>query len=84
MFDPTEHHLVPKCRGGKVTVRLCRDCHRGIHELYSNKTLETEFGTPELLKADARFQKMVTYIRKQDPGGRVKFRKSKRRFGRNG
>ncbi|MBM6861321.1 HNH endonuclease, partial [Clostridium saudiense] len=29
----TEHHLVPKERGGKdkPTVCLCEDCHRQIH-----------------------------------------------------
>lgn len=30
-YFPSDHHLVPKSRGGKVTKTICSDCHRMIH-----------------------------------------------------
>jgi len=83
-LHPTDHHLVPKCRGGKDTLTLCRDCHRAVHEVFPNKELEKEFNTVEALMGDDRLRRMISFIAKQDPGGRVKFRKDKRHFGRNG
>jgi len=83
-LHPTDHHLVPKCRGGKDTLTLCRDCHRAVHEVFTNKELEKAYNTVESLMADERLRKMICYIARQDPGGRVKFRKDKRHFGRNG
>ena len=29
----TKHHLIPKSRKGKETIRLCRDCHKQLHVL---------------------------------------------------
>jgi hypothetical protein len=36
-YRPTDHHLVPRSRGGKVTATLCADCHRAIHVVFTNK-----------------------------------------------
>lgn len=81
-YNPTDHHLVPKCRGGKETLTLCRDCHRAIHECFPNKDLEREYNTVETLMADDRMRRMVGYIARQD--GRVKFHGKNRKWGRNG
>ena len=75
---------MPKCRGGKETLRICRDCHRAIHELFPNKTLEREFSTADALMANEDFRRMVAFIAKQDPTRKVRFRQSKRKWGRNG
>ncbi len=72
---------MPKSRGGKVTETICRDCHRGIHAIFSNKELERTYNTPEALLAHEAFRKMVDFIAKQDPGGKVRMRLTKVRRG---
>jgi hypothetical protein len=80
-FHPSDHHLVPKSRGGKVTETLCRDCHRAIHATFSNKELEKTYHTAEALLSHDGFRRMVQFIARQDPGGkvRVKERRDRRR-----
>ena len=73
-FHPSDHHLVPKSRGGKETATLCRDCHRAIHATFTNKELEKSYHTREALLAHAGFAKMVAFIARQDPGGKVRMR----------
>jgi hypothetical protein len=79
MDDPTEHHLVPKSRGGKVTKSICRDCHKAIHAVFTNKELETIYNTVESLMAHEELAKMIRFIAKQK--GRVRVRSAKRRGG---
>ncbi len=76
-YHPTDHHLVPKSRGGKETETLCRDCHKAIHATFSNKELETTYNTVEALMAHEEFARMVRFIAKQD--GRVKIVRTNRR-----
>jgi hypothetical protein len=83
-LHPTDHHLVPRCRGGKDTLTVCRDCHRAIHECFPNKLLEKEYSTVEALLGDSKLRQMVAFISRQDPGGKVRFKRSKRKWGRNG
>lgn len=83
-YHPSDHHLVPKSRGGRVTETICRDCHLAIHATFSNKELEREYHTPEALLAHEGFRRMITFIAKQDPGGKVRMRagRERRRGGR--
>jgi hypothetical protein len=85
-FHPSDHHLVPKSRKGKVTQTICHDCHRAIHATFSNKELEREYNTVEALLAHEGFRRMVSFIAKQDPGGKVRVRlaRGQRTRGRNG
>ena len=78
-FAPSDHHLVPKSRGGKETATLCRDCHKAIHATFTNKELEKSFHTREALMAHEGFRRMVEFIAKQDPGGKVRIRPAKSR-----
>ena len=82
-MHPSDHHLVPACRGGKSTLCICQDCHRAVHVVFTNKELEREYDTVEALLGNDKFKKMVAFISKQDPGGRVKFIGEKH-VGRNG
>lgn len=79
-LNPTDHHLVPKSRGGKDTLTICRDCHKAAHILFSNRELERQYSSVEALRAHPEMAKMISFIRKQDPGGKVRF-PAKRRFG---
>lgn len=78
-YHPSDHHMVPKSRGGRVTTTICRDCHTAIHALFTNKELEQKYFTVDALLTHDEMRKMITFISKQDPGGRVRTRASKTR-----
>lgn len=82
----SEHHLVPKSRGGKETVSICKDCHRQIHALFENKSLEQQLNTVELLLADENFAKYIKWIENKPYGVARKAKRSKdtRNRGRRG
>ena len=75
----TQHHLIPRYVHGKrrFTNRytkqemrsrrllLCRECHGGLHQLFSERELAEQFNTRQLLLADPRVQKMIRWARKQ-------------------
>jgi len=85
-YNPTDHHMVPKSRGGRATKTLCRDCHKAIHATFTNKQLEREYHSIEVLLTYEPFAKMIQFIAKQDPGGKVAITmtREQRRRGRNG
>jgi hypothetical protein len=47
---------------------ICRPCHSQIHDLFTNKQLEREFNTIELLLAQESVQKWVKWIQKRNVG----------------
>ena len=75
-YSPSDHHLVPKSRGGRVTETLCRDCHSAIHATFTNKELEREYATIDALMAHPQFVRVIHHIAKQD--GKVRTRQRKR------
>ncbi len=80
----TKHHLVPKSRGGKVTEKLCRTCHRQLHALFTNKQLGKELNSVDVLKENADIQKYLGWVKDKNPdqyfrGKKPKERKRKRR-----
>lgn len=74
----SDHHLVPRSRGGKDTLPICTDCHRAIHATFSNRELEAEYNTVEALLAHPTFVKTVKFISKQT-GGKVSTDRRKER-----
>lgn len=78
----TKHHLIPKARHAnkrnkrdfarhEVKHRLawfCRPCHSQVHALFTEKTLEREFNTLELLAAHPDVAKFVRWIQKKPDG----------------
>ncbi|HEU4411904.1 MAG TPA: HNH endonuclease [Polyangiaceae bacterium] len=83
-YRPSDHHMVPKSRGGKATTTLCSDCHRAIHATFSNKQLEREYNTVDALLAHEEFRRMVQFIARQDGHVSIATRRDQRRRGRNG
>jgi hypothetical protein len=65
-YHPTDHHLVPRCKGGTQTATLCRDCHRAVHVLFTNQELAQTYHTVDALLAHAGLAKMVRHIARQD------------------
>jgi hypothetical protein len=83
----SDHHLVPKSRGGKKTLAICADCHRQVHALWTNKQLADEFHTVEAIMADERFAKFARWVAKRPPERRMpkaKRAKGTRKRGRGG
>jgi hypothetical protein len=78
-FHPSDHHMVPKSKGGRTTETICGDCHKAIHATFSNKELEEKYHTVDVLLAHEQFAKMVKFIAKQDSVGKVTTKKSKDR-----
>jgi len=78
--------MVPKSRGGKVTQTICRDCHKAVHALFTNKQLEKTYHTVDALLGHEEFQKMMAFLRKQNPRSKQTFVRSNasRRRGRAG
>ena len=79
----TRHHLFPRCLHRRLrrkkalpgetlhhTVEFCTPCHKRIHQIFSEKELAEEFHSLERLKADARVNKWLDWIRGKPQGFR--------------
>ena len=77
----TEHHLVPRSRGGKFgpKVRLCPTCHRQLHAMFSEKTLASELNSIERLRADPDFAGYLIWAGKQKGGATFRVRRANSR-----
>jgi len=69
-----DHHLIPKCYGGSKKEPLCRDCHRAIHAVLTNKQLRDDYHTVEALLSYEPLRRMIKFISKQDPTRKVTMR----------
>lgn len=58
-----EHHLLPKCKGGKVTVSMHRICHRKIHSLFTENELRDEYNTAQKLLEHEEIIKFVKWVK---------------------
>ena len=74
----TEHHLVPRSRGGKFgpKARLCPTCHRQLHAMFSEKTLANELNSVERLRADPEFAGYLKWASKQKDGAAFRVRRA--------
>ncbi|HYW33997.1 MAG TPA: hypothetical protein VE868_01190 [Balneolaceae bacterium] len=72
------HHLETRRKSDK-TKEICRECHKTIHGLFSNRMLRDEeraLDTIDGLLRNRRFYKAVKFIRKLDVGKSMKMRSS--------
>ena len=76
----TRHHLTPQARHNKKVKRelgrdrnkvamICRPCHSQIHDLFSEKELEREYYTVELLKAHPDVVAWIEWVGKRPNWG---------------
>jgi len=89
MYYSSDHHLVPKCRGGKRgdnMMLICRDCHEAIHAIFSNKELESDYNDVDSLLSNEKLAKTIKFISKQNPQYRTKTKlaKNQKKRKRNG
>jgi len=57
-----KHHLVPKVKGGKETVLVCRNCAQQIHQLFSNNDLKNKLNTLTSLRDHPKMKKWIAWI----------------------
>jgi len=60
-----KHHLIPKVKGGKGTIILCKCCGDILHKLFTIKELEKKYNTLESIQANEDVQKWVAWISKK-------------------
>lgn len=77
----TEHHLVPRSRGGKFgpKARLCPTCHRQLHAMFSETTLAKELNTIQSLRSDPAFAGYLKWARKQKDAANFRVRRANER-----
>ena len=73
----TEHHLVPRSRGGKLGPKalLCPTCHRQLHAMFSETTLAKELSSLESLRANPEVAGYLKWAKRQQ--GPANFRVSR-------
>lgn len=59
------HHLIPKSRGGAVTVLMHRACHRQIHALFTETELARHYASAEALRAHPEMMKFIHWIKEK-------------------
>jgi hypothetical protein len=57
------HHLVPKSRGGSITVFMHRACHRQVHALFTETELARHYPTGEALRAHPEIGRFIDWLR---------------------
>lgn len=73
------HHVVPRCKGGKVIVPTCGDCGSFIHKTWSHNELRDEYNTVDKIRNDERYKRFLKWLLKQRTDVN---HKTKRRNGR--
>lgn len=73
-----KHHLTPRSRKGKETVKICIDCGDQIHELFTNKELEKEYDSIEKLLASPKIHKWKKWVKNKKFGICMKRKKRRR------
>lgn len=56
------HHLVPKSRGGVLTVWMHRVCHKQIHALFTETELARHYPSAEALRAHPEIAKFIAWV----------------------
>lgn len=70
-----DHHLIPKCFGGKETVLLHRICHSKIHSTFSERELKNQYNTIEKLKTHPEIIKFIKWVANKPPSFHTKTKK---------
>jgi hypothetical protein len=65
-----QHHIVPKSKGGRVTVPTCRDCEDFIHRTLTHNQLRDQFFTVESIQRYEPYQRFLRWLKKQQPHSR--------------
>ena len=61
-----KHHVIPKSKGGKETVKLHPICHRKIHKVFTRTELAT-LGGIEPLQTHPDMETFIRWVAKKPP-----------------
>ena len=88
----TRHHLIPRTRHPnkrnkrifdrqtvKKTVGICKACHSQLHAVLTEKELERDYPTVELLRAHPEIAKFAAWISTKPRGFKAQVEQAKRR-----
>jgi len=56
------HHLIPKSKGGVITVFLHRGCHQQVHALFTETELARHYPTPQALRAHPEMARFIHWV----------------------
>jgi hypothetical protein len=57
------HHLIPKSRGGDMTVYLHRACHKQIHALFTETELAKKYSSPQALRIHPEMARFINWVK---------------------
>lgn len=57
-----EHHLIPKSKKGKDTIRIHKVCHNKIHSIWTEKELAKYYHTPSRILENEEMQNFVKWL----------------------
>lgn len=72
------HHLVPRSRGGMLTVCLHRICHRQVHALLTEVELERDYREVDALRQHPEMMRFLAWVRRKPDDFFERTRKSQR------
>lgn len=73
------HHLIPRAKGGIVTVPACEVCENYIHKTWSHIQLRDTYNTVDAILNDTGFQSFLKWRKKQSPETMLKSIKGRKR-----
>ena len=76
------HHLKTRRKDRHAVERICRECHKTVHGLFSHAELRDArrgLDSIEGLLADERFRSALAHIRKLAPGAYMRMVRARRR-----
>jgi len=60
-----KHHLIPKCKKGKETIDVCKDCGDQLHQVFSIKELQKKYNSVEKILSNTKMQGWIKWISKR-------------------
>jgi len=61
----TQHHLIPRSKGGKETISCCPTCESFLHKNWTHNELRDVYNTVESILQTEKFQKFLKWRLKQ-------------------
>ena len=56
------HHLIPKSRGGVITVFMHRACHKQVHALFTETELARQYPSTQALRAHPKMAIFIHWV----------------------
>ena len=73
------HHLIPKSRGGSVTVFMHRACHKQVHALFTETELARHYPTPQALREHPEVKRFINWVQDKPSHFNPPTRRSRRK-----